>query len=92
MHVKLCGVATASDHSFLLQKSNLDKDGKPLPKDKLKTSIPDDLLMSLAAQRAEVIQSLFVELHKVKGNRLISCKARIEKKDDNSMPRTELSI
>ncbi|MCW8963329.1 MAG: DUF748 domain-containing protein [Gammaproteobacteria bacterium] len=96
IHVKLCGVSTAQDRQSLAEQAAKLAEDKATQKEKdrqeQEISIPDEHLIALATRRAEMIEAHLVDTHGTKSNRLISCRARIEIKDSETKPRTELSL
>jgi hypothetical protein len=90
IHVKLCGIATATDRDYLTSQQNKIKQSQS-EADPPEVDLEKEL-MQLAQNRAELIETYLVEEHGTKANRLISCQPRVENKDSESKPRTELSI
>ncbi|HFD81359.1 MAG TPA: DUF748 domain-containing protein [Gammaproteobacteria bacterium] len=90
--VKLCGVATAADSTFLQQAAAAKKGAKKKDKESAPTAVDDDTLLQLARQRAEGVKDYLVDTLKAPADRLVGCRPRLETDDASAVPRTDLLI
>jgi len=106
LRLKVCGFATKTDRSFLIQqqidvleadrlKSLVGKSEKEkaiiLSKPITPPVIPDTLLTNIAQKRADTIKSALINNHKISPDRLFSCLPVIDTAD-GAKPRVEIGI
>jgi len=71
---------------------NLRVCGKATLKDQGDPIIPDEILLTLAQNRAKVVDDFLINEYGLKNNRLISCKAKLQLKNKKANPRVELQF
>ena len=77
---------------MLVEQAGVSMKNQDQSAEKIEVVIDDAQLLSLAGQRADVIETYLSDKHGTKPNRLISCRSRIDDIEGEGKPRTELSL
>ena len=85
--IRLCGLATNSDRIKLIE---LNKQLEASKQTKVDTSILNEQLLALAAERQQLVKSYFINQYKIPENRLFTCLPKIS--DKKEPPQVELRI
>ncbi len=99
LDMRICGVAVEDDHEALARLDGTKTKAEAEAKRRAKKSekgervpVSDQQLTDLAMERGAVVKDHLIRDHGIKPNRLIACRAKIDKKDSDGNPRADLLL